>query len=1427
MKHHPLTNRTALCLVFCASVLMPSGVLFAHEYPAVLQVVAGTTNTFSVTDPGTCVAYVSAVVNSPPLVTVSPSDGSGVSVPFTVIASTNTGDTTITLQWIGSDVITGMGPCTEDTRPAGRTIVVHVIDPKPGSTANNPSSAPHRDPVNTFNGELYFHEKPDIDLGGPLPLIFQRYYASNLRKNFVVGNLGDNWRHNFDWRLHWVGNLIVLVTDTGKVLKYLKEGSDWKLKTPTDNLYQVVQMGQQIVVGDARNGRTYLFDAGGYLVQISDGKGNSLYLTYVDGLLSTVSDNLSSASARQLQLYYSGDKLTLIVVYYGFNYAYAVNYIYTGDNLTGYYDANSRTTHYVYDTVNPNFGLLKWIQRPVGNIPWKETWDDVGKVAAQTDAYGNVTSFNYGPPETPGTTIVTNPLNQTTTYIHDSSGSLLSMTDPDGKMTSLVTGTNLLRNQVTNPQGSLFNRSFLPATGSAITETDENGNPVTYVYSPRTLANGIVFQDLTEVVYSDGASESFGYDTMGNLINYTNQAGYIWTYTYDSYGQPLTIQNPLGGITTNAYDDFRDLAASRDPAGNVTTYVYDNFKRLSQVIWADGTYRSFQYDNLNHLLSRTDERGNNIAMLYDENGNMIRMTDRLQNLTLFSYDLMDRLSIITFLIGNPAYYSYDTLGRIATVTSPGTNVISFAYNARGQETAVWDLLGLVKSNAFDDAGWLVSSSDALGNLTAFDRDPAGRLTRLTSPAGHVLDVGYDAMDRARTAAVGGAVSQVTFDSRGLPTDIMLPGGETGAQYVFNGLGELTQMTDGNSNTWSRQYDLQGRMTSATDPSGNSLMFSCDNRNRISQTIFPGGLGYVTNTYDPVGNLTEALYSDGTELVYGYDAGNNLTNGNNISLGYDIRGRVINCNSLGLQYDFARRVSRLTYTNGVYVDYEYNCRDQLIRATDWLGGQTEFSYDAAGRLTNIMRPNLVQTIYHYDADNNVTEIETRKNPDEISDVILQWNESGQLVSENRSGPAILPALALSSADRQFDYTVSSQDAAQTFDALGRLTSDGVRTYTWDLASRLMSWTQGAETVNFAYNGLGDPVSRSDGASSVQYVWNYGFTRPCIAMIRNGSTSAVIQYNVCTPDGELLYAVLADNSRRFYHFDQAGNTSFISDDSGTPIAAYRYTTFGEILTDSSNGAVDNPFAFQGRYSVIREGNNGLYSMRARYYDSATGRFISRDPTPTPYAPFLNPYQYVGGNPLLFRDPSGKEITKTDVAQGTANTFGTALGTSVNSSSQSVVDAAASKLGRIAQAAGDGPAAKALAQNAKNIAKAGKVLNGVGYGAAVAGAAFEANDLNNRLDDIKRRRNAEENRLVNNAANFTKEARELFKQGKITYEEYEKMLHDYDAGFMERLTANSDIGFVDTALESTKSLLKSVAGLAPIPGGVWDSYFNWLSK
>ncbi len=110
----------------------------------------------------------------------------------------------------------------------GGPISPYPSGPEPDLTGVEKYTSLDRDLINTSNGELFFFEPYDPYLGAPMPLYFQRYYSSYLRKNNILSNLGNNWRHNFDFSFDWDDDLAVFVDKTGRVLRFQKEGGKWK-----------------------------------------------------------------------------------------------------------------------------------------------------------------------------------------------------------------------------------------------------------------------------------------------------------------------------------------------------------------------------------------------------------------------------------------------------------------------------------------------------------------------------------------------------------------------------------------------------------------------------------------------------------------------------------------------------------------------------------------------------------------------------------------------------------------------------------------------------------------------------------------------------------------------------------------------------------------------------------------------------------------------------------------------------------------------------------------------------------------------------------------------------------------------------------------------------------------------------------------------
>ena len=98
--------------------------------------------------------------------------------------------------------------------------------------------------------------------------------------------------------------------------------------------------------------------------------------------------------------------------------------------------------------------------------------------------------------------------------------------------------------------------------------------------------------------------------------------------------------------------------------------------------------------------------------------------------------------------------------------------------------------------------------------------------------------------------------------------------------------------------------------------------------------------------------------------------------------------------------------------------------------------------------------------------------------------------------------------------------------------------------------------------------------------------------------------------------------------------------VTDAKGGIVEQYNYTPYGELITGEYRE--DIPFLYNGQYGVITD-NNGLYYMRARYYNVEIKRFINQDVLlgVLERVSSLNRYAYVEGNPISYLDPFGLAV------------------------------------------------------------------------------------------------------------------------------------------------------------------------------------------
>ena len=108
--------------------------------------------------------------------------------------------------------------------------------------------------------------------------------------------------------------------------------------------------------------------------------------------------------------------------------------------------------------------------------------------------------------------------------------------------------------------------------------------------------------------------------------------------------------------------------------------------------------------------------------------------------------------------------------------------------------------------------------------------------------------------------------------------------------------------------------------------------------------------------------------------------------------------------------------------------------------------------------------------------------------------------------------------------------------------------------------------------------------------------------------------------------------------FYVYDGAGSVRQLTNAAGAVTDTYEYDAFG--VTLNHTGTTPNNYMYRGEQY---DPDLGLYYLRARYYNSLTGRFLSRDPEAgKPVDPkTLHKYLYADGDPVNVMDPTGRGV------------------------------------------------------------------------------------------------------------------------------------------------------------------------------------------
>ncbi len=546
----------------------------------------------------------------------------------------------------------------------------------------------------------------------------------------------------------------------------------------------------------------------------------------------------------------------------------------------------------------------------------------------------------------------------------------------------------------------------------------ENLTAVTYrkitQIQRKQAAPALGFPEVIEQRYLDLASstevllsrQTFTYQGDGKLSRrdiYDAEGNFCYSLhtSYDSMGRPCEESNPLGQIQKTRYDVFGNPTYQESFSGQLTTeLVYDKANRLSHAkeVGRDGLIHinQFSYDVKSRKTAAIDHFGNithfklnpigsslethlpeaapwkmQTTSNFDGLGREIVKIDERGDATRFSYNAYGKPTRILYADGSAEQFFYDKNGALAEKLDQRGSITAFTYDVFGREVEkrIYDEKRalLIQETSKYKGDLLVQHVDAVGHEMRYLYDFAGRQIAQENEFQRI-EYAYDALGRKRKTLTSDgnhtlhSIKEYDFLERVLEERCEDDSGQVLKRvlYDYDAAGNkscITRFMSGRESQERFFYDAFNRLIAQVDASGNKTTIEQDETYRNAQTqqvlkkITTDARGMHTyETFDSLGRVvrTESRSSKG-ELVsfekFFYDAGGKL------------------CKQDG------ELVTQGTPHSVVTTLWEYGVMGRLLSLTEAAHKPeqriTRYTYDAAGLLHEIIKPNGIVLTHKYD------------------------------------------------------------------------------------------------------------------------------------------------------------------------------------------------------------------------------------------------------------------------------------------------------------------------------------------------------------------------------------------------------------------------------------------------------------------------------
>ncbi|MEW2634830.1 LamG-like jellyroll fold domain-containing protein [Streptomyces sp. NPDC048389] len=753
-------------------------------------------------------------------------------------------------------------------------------------------------------------------------------------------------------------------------------------------------------------------------------------------------------------------------------------------------------------------------------------------------------------------------------------------------------------------------------------------------------------------VYSEALTAAQVSSVKGGTLPAAGSSVRNTTWKLDQRGLPLSMTDPNGVTTDYGYDEAGQQTTVTEPAVNAEQN--------------GGTPVSVRpvsmtgYNTFGEPTESSDPLGNVVVTAYDAEGQESSTTmpnytppGSTTPITATAWNEYNKLGQVTAEVdplGNRTTYTYTQLGALASVTEPGGGTTRYTYSVNGEQLSATRPNGARQEMTWDYLGRPLTSTDivrqptqrAYTAINEYDA-PGGELSRTVSPNGVAESYTYNGVGEVTEVTdAAGSVSKYTYNMDGEVLTATEPDG-TSTKNTYNGFGELVSTSDLAADgtvirTAGTKYDRAGTPVSVTDYRGKTTTLTLDPTGLVTKAVQPvSATESITTTfgYDVAGNRTRFTDGRGNPFLTTYNSWGmpESTIEPSTPAHPDLADRTFTT-----VYDAGGRVAEQRSPGGVVIANHYDAKSRLVRQTG-TGAEAE----------------TVDHTYSYDADDQL--VSAAGIGEDLN--TFAYDDRGLLLST--SGPSGASSFAYNGDGAMTSRTDASGTSTYGYDTAGRLktvndsATGSAMTFGYDVNSSVTSidYGSGKSKRTFGYDALqrltSDKLTSPTGKVLSQITYGYDANDNETSKTTSGVVGA--STNTYTYDwANRLTSWNNGTTTEVYGYDASGNRTRVAGDTYTYDArnrltsdghsTYGYTARGTMSFVTDEAGIQTSIKADAFNRVISEGD------RTYAYDGLDRLLTANDATSGP----LHNFQYSG---------MGNDVASDGSAVYSRNVDGSLLG------------------------------------------------------------------------------------------------------------------------------------------------------------------------